>query len=170
MDRLKFSDIAHRDHLIDSPITSEKLDEIVAILQCKDNDLVLDIGSGKGELLLRIAEKYHIVGKGIDISEERINEGKKKALRRSLKGTVLFSVENGKNVIHDGKLYDLVICMGAGSAFGGPLETLKALKSITKEKGLILLDNGYWKKEPDKGYLDFLGIEAEVYGKYSNNR
>jgi hypothetical protein len=58
MDRLKFFELTRRYHVIDNPISEAKLDHVVDVLNLTANAKVLDMASGKGELVCRIAAKY----------------------------------------------------------------------------------------------------------------
>ena len=78
MDRWKYFDITHRNHLICNPMTAEKLDELFSLMHLKSGARVLDIASGKGEVLVRLAESYGIRGVGVDLSPFAFNEAEKK--------------------------------------------------------------------------------------------
>lgn len=58
MDRNKFSAIAHKNHSFYNPVNPAKIDKVVELLSLTANDKVIDIGAGKGEILLRIIEKF----------------------------------------------------------------------------------------------------------------
>lgn len=58
MNRNRYSAIAHQNHTFYNPINPTKIDKVIELLALKANDKVIDIGAGKGEILLRIIEKY----------------------------------------------------------------------------------------------------------------
>jgi SAM-dependent methyltransferase len=58
MDRWKFYDITHRDHLICNPTSVAKLDELIGLLDLGPKPRALDIASGKGEFIVRVAERF----------------------------------------------------------------------------------------------------------------
>ena len=60
MDLWRFFDITHREHVVWNPISIEKLEELIALLRLRPGERVLDIASGKGEFLVRLAERYGI--------------------------------------------------------------------------------------------------------------
>src|SRR5262245_3538036 len=66
MDRMKFTTIAHGDHAVLSPISDEKLNRVVDLLDLPPGARVLDVGCGKGELLLRVVERWDAHGIGVD--------------------------------------------------------------------------------------------------------
>ena len=57
MDMWKFYDITHRQHEICNPTSHEKLDLLVELLRLPKGAQVVDIGCGKAELLIRLAEE-----------------------------------------------------------------------------------------------------------------
>ena len=58
MDMWKFFNITHRDHIICNPMSPEKIGQLIALLPLKPGARVLDIATGKGEFLIRLAEQY----------------------------------------------------------------------------------------------------------------
>ncbi len=69
MDMWKFFNITHREHVLCNPMSLVKLEQLVALLDLKPGARVLDIACGKGEFLIRLAERYRgITGTGIDFS------------------------------------------------------------------------------------------------------
>ena len=54
----KFTTIAHKNHLYCSPISKEKVDRILEVLNLPPDSSVIDIGCGKAEILLRLVELY----------------------------------------------------------------------------------------------------------------
>src|ERR1700676_1386778 len=62
----KFSAIAHRDHDYCNPIAAAKIERILDLLPLKTNASVLDLGCGRGELALRIIERFQARVTAID--------------------------------------------------------------------------------------------------------
>ena len=58
MDMWKFFDITHREHILCNPMSIEKLEQLITLLRLKPDARVLDIATGKGEFLIRLAERY----------------------------------------------------------------------------------------------------------------
>src|SRR5512140_705838 len=58
VDLWKYFDITHRDHVVCNPTSVAKLDEVVGLLDLPPRPRVLEIACGKGELLLRTAERW----------------------------------------------------------------------------------------------------------------
>ena len=65
MDRWKYFDITHRNHVVCNPTSIEKLDEMLSLLYLKPGARVVDIACGKAELLVRLTERFGIKGVGV---------------------------------------------------------------------------------------------------------
>ena len=78
----KFYDITHREHIICNPTSTQKLDELIALLRLAPEARVLDIATGKAEFLIRLAEKYGVEGVGVDLSPYCVSDAKEKHRRR----------------------------------------------------------------------------------------
>jgi ubiquinone/menaquinone biosynthesis C-methylase UbiE len=159
LDRNKFSAIAHRNHAFSNPISESKMMKMIEYVSLKPQDEVIDIGSGKCELLIRLVEKYNVSATGIELYEGAIEEAKRSANDRIPDGSIAFIVDDANAAV--GKCeqegYELGICIGSTHALGGFESTLQTLKRLVKKNGYILIGEGYWKKSPSKEYLDALG-------------
>lgn len=163
------SDIAHRDHLIDSPISPGKLDELVAVLRARPGWEVLDLGCGKGELLIRLASAAGVVGAGVDRSEARIVEARRRAAARVPGCEPRFEVGDVRVCRPAAGSLDLVVCMGATGAFGGHRGALTELGTWVRPGGLVLVDGGFWRCRPAPEYLEVLGADEHECGDHASN-
>ena len=82
MDTWKFYDITHREHILCNPMNMEKLEQLVTLLNLGPGARVLEIASGKGEFIIRLAERYNIDGVGVDLSPYVVAEAKRKQQKR----------------------------------------------------------------------------------------
>lgn len=64
------------DNTFDGRFTRAFKDELVSNVILKQNDAVLDVACGPGELLARLNDKCNIQGVGVDISDEMIRVAK----------------------------------------------------------------------------------------------
>jgi cyclopropane fatty-acyl-phospholipid synthase-like methyltransferase len=75
----KFFNIKHREHILCNPMSLEKLEQLITLLSLKAEARVLDIATGKGEFLIRLAEWYRqMSGTGVDFSPYCIADAHKK--------------------------------------------------------------------------------------------
>ena len=58
MNLQKFSAIGHRDHDYCNPMSAGKIERLLDLLPLQQNTRVLDLGCGRGELALRIIERF----------------------------------------------------------------------------------------------------------------
>jgi ubiquinone/menaquinone biosynthesis C-methylase UbiE len=64
------------DETFDGRFTRSFKDELISSVILKQNDAVLDVACGTGELLARLYDKCNIRGVGVDISDEMIRVAK----------------------------------------------------------------------------------------------
>lgn len=174
MDRNKFSAIAHRDHVFYNPISETKMNQVLRHIPLQPDDRVIDIGAGKCELLIRLAESKKIKGTAIELYEGAIEEAKKIARSRISADSLDFLAEDAKVVAerYEQASFDLGICIGSTHALGGLAPTLQTLMKCVKKDGYILIGEGYWKQRPSQEYLEALGgaEESELHSHYGNVR
>ncbi len=68
VDRWRYYAITHGDHVICNATSPERLDEIIGLLDLAPGARVWEAASGKGELLIRLTERYGVAGVGVDAS------------------------------------------------------------------------------------------------------
>ncbi len=154
-----------------NPQSHGRIDELIALINLQDGSEVLDIGCGKGELLIHLAAYGDIKGTGVDLSPFAIAEGRERAKTRGHDKNIEFIEMEGKEYTEEliDKKFDLTVCMGASWIFDGHENTLKALSKITKENGLIMSGEPFWKKLPSDNYLTDTGINIGAYNTHSGN-
>jgi len=136
MDTWKFYDITHRERVVCNPTSERKLERLVELLRLPADAQVVDIASGKGEFLIRLAEAYGVRGVGIDISPFFIADAERALTARSPGGGVGFIQMNGADFKPDEPhSLSLASCLGASWVFGGHAGTLDALISMVKTLG-----------------------------------
>jgi hypothetical protein len=59
--------------------------------------------------------------------------------------------------------------MGSLHAFGDYQETLQAFLQLLRPGGLVLIGEGYWKKDPAPEYLEFLDATVEDHVPHARN-
>ena len=72
------------------PTPQDVVDRMLAVAQVTSNDVVYDLGSGDGRIVITAAKKYGARGVGIDIDSERIAESKRNARDAGVTGLVEF--------------------------------------------------------------------------------
>jgi SAM-dependent methyltransferase len=164
--------------LFNSPLSSEKADRLVQLLELNPAQRVLDAGCGTGEFLLRVIEKYSVQGLGVDRDAACIATAQESAAERGLSARVEFRAtdmsELTKNdLTAERGAFDLGICIGSTHAFGlGEVaypNAIERLCKLVRPSGLILLGESYWKQEPAAEYRQLLGEPIGIYRDHAAN-
>jgi SAM-dependent methyltransferase len=170
MDRWKYFDITHRDHVLCNPTTVEKLDELIGLLQLDRRASVLDIACGKAELLVRLAEAFDINGVGIDKSPFAIADAEAKREARVPDAELDFILGDGADYRSAAaESLDLAACIGASWVFGGHRGTLRALKAMVKPGGMVMAGEPYWIHEPNPEHLAAEGSHRDLFSTHGGN-
>jgi len=148
----------------------EKFEELIALLRLEPGAKVLEIATGKGEFIIRLAERYQIEGIGVDISPYHISDAEKKSIARIPDAHLTFLEMDGAKYQpgQPGSL-DLVACIGASWIYGGHKETLKALKEMAAPGSWVVVGEPYWRQEPAPAYLEATGEEQSSFGTHYEN-
>jgi SAM-dependent methyltransferase len=169
MDRWKFFDITHTDHVLCNPMSSAALDEMIGLLELPAGGRVLDIACGKGEFLVRLVERYGVRGVGIDLSPYVVRDLQAKAAERVPDADVDVLEMDGAEYRGEPGSFDLASCLGASWTFGGHDGTLRALAGFVRPGGLVLVGEPYWRQPPSPEYLAAAGFTAEEFGTNAEN-
>ena len=175
MDTWKFYAITHRDHVVLNPTSIAKLDEVIGLLDLPPNPRVLDIGSGKGEPLLRLAERFGgaggagFRGVAVDPSPFFMRELREAAARRVPAARLDLPEMPGADYPAASASFDLGVCLGASWAFGGYLGTLRALAAAVRPGGQVLVGEPFWRREPEPAYLEWSGMGRDDFGTHQGN-
>jgi ribosomal protein L11 methylase PrmA len=76
------------------PTPPEVVEEMLRMADIKKGDVLYDLGSGDGRIVIAAAKKYGIRGVGIDIDPDRIKEAKENAEREGVSKLVEFRNED----------------------------------------------------------------------------
>jgi SAM-dependent methyltransferase len=140
------SQLAHEGLLVHNPLPLAAIDAGIDQLDLLPGARVLDVGSGTGELLRRIVERWPgVTGVGIDLVEAP---------------PVHTAVElrTGDATSIETERFDVVCCIGAIHALGGFPSGYRRLAALAP---VVLLGDGYWRREPDPTYLRALDATAD---------
>jgi len=169
MDPSRFSTLAHRDHDFCNPVGSEKVDRMLALLELTAGQRVVDIGCGKAELLIRLVERSRVSGVGIDLNPHWLGEGRARAASRVPDGDLTLLQMDVADFMGQEESFDVGVCIGATHAYGSYRKTLKTLPRLVRPGGLVLVGEGYWKRDPDADYLMALGAQREEFTDHKGN-
>jgi len=170
MDMWKFFNITHREHVLCNPMSVEKLEELIALLRLPPGARVLEIATGKGEFILRLAERYSIEGTGVDLSPYCVSDARERQRERIPDAQLKFLEMDGVDYEpEEPASFDLVACIGASWIYGGHRGTLNALNEMAAPGGWVVVGEPYWREEPTTEHLKAIGEERSAYGTHCEN-
>src|SRR2546426_1046183 len=148
MDRWKFYDIIHRRHTVMNPVNENSLEHLYDLLELKRGARVIDIGCGKGEMLIRLAEKYHVEGVRVDKSPYCIREAAKSKRKRVPRADLKFLEMDGAQYdTGNGGSSDLAMCIGATWIYGGFKEKIKGPAGEKKNAGVLFVGGAFFGRK-----------------------
>jgi SAM-dependent methyltransferase len=155
------SAIAHGDMPYHNPVDPETIETIVAMLALDEDDRVLDVGCGRGELLIRIAERTGASGIGVDLADEQIATARSQAALRVPDAGLQFETLDASMLDEEDGSFALAVCVGSTHALGGLAGTLERLATFVRPGGNLLIGEGFWALPPSAAFLDALGGASE---------
>ena len=167
MDQTRFSTIAHTDHRFLCPLSAAKAEELIDVLELSANDRVLDVGCGKGELLLRIVERFAVAAVGLEPNSAFAASARAGARARVPEAVVEIREEKAESYAARG--FRLAMAIGATHAYGGYDESLRSLAKATEPGGQVLVAEGYWRRPPAAEYLAVMGADAAEFTDHAGN-
>jgi SAM-dependent methyltransferase len=148
-----------------NPVSPERVDEMVEAIDLHSGARMLDLGCGKGELLLRLAERFGADGVGVDLQGELLAEGRALAAVRAPDRDLRFVEADVTACVPERAEFDLAAAVGATpDTFRA---TLGRLRELVRPGGLVLLGEGYWRREPTDEYLAALGASRDELTDYA---
>lgn len=76
------------------PTTPEVIDRMLELARAKPGDVVYDIGSGDGAIIIRAAKKYGLKGVGIEIDRDLVLKARSNAFREKVEHLVEFHTQD----------------------------------------------------------------------------
>jgi SAM-dependent methyltransferase len=169
MDVWKFFAITHADHVLCNPMSPDRLDELVGLLDLAPGARAWEAGCGKGELLIRLADRYQAAGVGVDTSPFELRVARDRAAARVPAADLEFVEGDAAERVPEPGSVDLAACVGASWIWGGHRGTLRALRAAVRPGGLVLVGEPYWRCDPAPEYLAAAGCRAEDFSTLHGN-
>jgi SAM-dependent methyltransferase len=134
-------------------------DRAAALIELLGGGAMLDLGCGRGELLLRALERWPgALGTGVDRDESEIAAARRAARERGLERRAHFAIEDVTRWERGG---DVAIAIGVAHAWGGLAGALAGLRALAPR---MLIGDGFWAEPPSEAALDGLGAEPGELG------
>lgn len=153
--------IRESSHRIINPLSAEKLRQLGASLMLKGGERVLDLASGKGEMLCTWARDHRIVGVGVDVSSVFTAKARARSVELGVADRVKFIHGDASDYVSNEPV-DIASCLGATWIGDGVPGTVDLLRKSLKPGGIMLIGHPYWRKEPEgEECLTACGAEQE---------
>lgn len=100
----------------------------------------IDLGCGKGAVLVELAKQFDIIAIGVDIVPDFIKEANTYASKYNLSGKITFKTENIIETLKTTTKQDVVIYGYDSEILGDLYNTLEQLKNCIRKDGYIILE------------------------------
>jgi SAM-dependent methyltransferase len=80
------------------PTPPEVVDRMLEIARVKSGDVIYDLGSGDGRIIIRAAKRYGVRGVGIEIDADLVQKAKDNAFKEKVEHLVEFRAEDALKV------------------------------------------------------------------------
>jgi SAM-dependent methyltransferase len=139
--------IREGDQRIVNPFTAEKLAALGHAIRLRPGDTLLDLASGRGELLCTWARDHHLSGTGVDISTVGVAMSRRRAGELGVTDRVTFVHDDARGYVAD-RPVDVAACIGATWIGGGAGGTVALLERSLRPGGMLLVGEPYWRRDP----------------------
>ncbi|GIE98132.1 SAM-dependent methyltransferase [Paractinoplanes rishiriensis] len=147
MDLPRHHTIREGDQRIVNPFTAEKLAALGRAVRLRPGDTLLDLASGRGEMLCTWARDHHISGTGVDISTVAVDMSRRRAGELGVTDRVTFVHGDAGGYVADQRV-DVAACIGATWIGGGVDGTVAVLERSLRPGGMLLVGEPYWRLDP----------------------
>ncbi|MEV4629686.1 class I SAM-dependent methyltransferase [Micromonospora sp. NPDC049523] len=147
MDLPRSFTIREGDLRILNPFTSEKLATLGQAVRLRPGMSLLDLASGRGELLCTWARDHGISGTGVDISTVSTEAARVRALSLGVADRVDFVHGDAAGYVAATPV-DVAACIGATWIGDGVAGTLQLLERSLRPGGMLLVGEPYWRIDP----------------------
>ena len=169
MNRWRYFDITHRDHLVCNPTSLNKLDGLIDLLRLPPNGRLLDVACGRAVFTCRVLKRYDATGVGVDLSPQFMAQAREQ-VRDAGQAQALELIElDGAAFDGAPRSFDATCCLGASWIWQSHRGTLSALAAWTKPGGVVLVGEPFWCQEPAPQYLDAIQSRRDEFATHAGN-
>ncbi|THA79758.1 methyltransferase domain-containing protein [Streptomyces sp. A0592] len=148
MDLPRSFTIRESSHRICNPFTSDKLALLGQAIGPAPGTRMLDLASGKGEMLCTWARDHGVSGTGVDISTVFIDAARERAAELGVADRVDFVHADASGHVADDPV-GIAACIGATWIGSGVAGTVELLRRSLAPGGMLLIGEPYWRREPE---------------------
>ncbi|MGW6529426.1 SAM-dependent methyltransferase [Streptomyces venezuelae] len=148
MDLPRSFTIRESSHRICNPFTSDKLALLGQAISPAPGTRMLDLASGKGEMLCTWARDHGVSGTGVDISTVFLDAARERAAELGVADRVDFVHADASGHVADEPV-GIAACIGATWIGSGVAGTVELLRRSLAPGGTMLIGEPYWRREPE---------------------
>jgi SAM-dependent methyltransferase len=130
-----------------NPFTAAKLATLGEAIGLRPGDTLLDLASGRGEMLCTWARDHGITGIGVDISTVGVELAERRAAELGVADRVTFRHGDAGTYVADSPV-DVAACIGATWIGRGVAGTVDLLARSLRPGGMLLIGEPYWRADP----------------------
>lgn len=165
---LRQHEIAETGHRILNPLLEPDLRLIGEAAAIGDRTRVLDLCSGKGEMLCRWAEWFGATGIGVDLSGVFVAAARARADELRVDEHVRFvegeaAAYAREAAEHEPGGFDVVACIGATWIGGGLAGTVELMRPLARPGGAILVGEPFLEEPPPPAAFADWGFDPGDY-------
>jgi SAM-dependent methyltransferase len=127
-------------HELQNPTSADKIRLLGERLDLGSSSRVLDIGAGKGGPARILVDAFGCRVTCVERSTEFASVARERAT-----ANIDVVEADGRTFEFESGAYDAALCLGASFVYGGPVQTLEALKPAAP---LVALGEPYWRRWP----------------------
>lgn len=166
----RFTTIAHASHSILGPVSEASVDALLARVAAgaaanpasgAATARILDVGCGKGELLVRALERLGGTGVGVEPNPAFAAATRERIAARLSPGAAALIESKLEDALVAPHTFSLGICTGSLHAFGDWRAALRGMRRFVTADGWALMGPGYWQQPPHRDYLAALGAAED---------
>lgn len=137
--------IAEADIEIQNPVTDRKLRLLDDYCDVRDGLKVLDVGCGKAWVMRQWADRYDIVGTGLETNPAFLSFARSHRPRR---GAITYLEGPAETFVPEAASYDIALCLGATFALGGFPQSVEWMVHSVKVGGAVVVGDLTLKHRP----------------------
>ena len=165
MDPFKYTFLGHRGLNHCNPMSEAKLHEVLEQMELAPGSLAVDIGCGKAELLVQMANRFGVIGQGVDRSPQMIAHARERVTR----GSVTLHLMDAAAFEPEPRSLDVAACLGATEVFGGFRSAVQRLAGWVRPGGFVLAGEGFWQRDPAPEFLAAMEAKPDDYLSHAGN-
>ena len=153
VDQQRLDSIAQARHPFGAPISGVTVNRLLRRSDREPAARILELGCGAaGWALQALAHFPDGHADAVDLSQDALDRAAAAADARGLADRLTLHRRDARAYVPDGD-YDLVICVGSGSAFGGLAGTLELAGRHVNRDGVLLVGERFWQAAPTPAAL-----------------